>query len=242
MSSGSKHTEVCSGGLWHFYLAFAANETICAIWSLMMAGECKEYLFKVLVIGENGVGKTCIIRRYAHQLFSENYRVTIGVDFSLKVINWDSSTSVRLQLWDIAGQERFGNMTRVYYKGAVGAFVVFDLTRAYTFEAVTKWKEDLDCKVKLPDGRPIPTVLLANKCDQKNKYTDFFLDNFCQEAGFLGWFNTSAKENINVEKAGQFLVERILENTREQPFEEGKNDRVKLDQAPMMAESGVQCC
>jgi len=65
---------------------------------------------------------------------------------------------------DIAGQERFGNMTRVYYKEAVGAFVVFDVTRVNTFEAVAKWKNDIDCKVTLPpDDKPIPVVLLANK-------------------------------------------------------------------------------
>ncbi|XP_055741253.1 ras-related protein Rab-32-like isoform X2 [Salvelinus fontinalis] len=157
--------------------------------------ECKEYLFKVLVIGELGVGKTSIIKRYVHQLFSQHYRATIGVDFALKVINWDSKTLVRLQLWDIAGQERFGNMTRVYYKEAVGAFVVFDVTRGSTFEAVSKWKHDLDSKVKLANGSPIPSVLLANKCDQKNETSNntSLMDNFCKETGFLGWFETSAK-------------------------------------------------
>lgn len=66
--------------------------------------ESREHLFKVLVIGELGVGKTSIIKRYVHQLFSQHYRATIGVDFALKVINWDSKTLVRLQLWDIAGE------------------------------------------------------------------------------------------------------------------------------------------
>lgn len=86
-------------------------------------------------------------------------------------------------------------MTRVYYKEAVGAFVVFDVTRGSTFEAVSKWKHDLDSKVKLANGSPIPSVLLANKCDQKKEgYKDTTLmDNFCKETGFLGWFETSAK-------------------------------------------------
>lgn len=86
-------------------------------------------------------------------------------------------------------------MTRVYYKEAVGAFVVFDVTRGATFEAVSKWKHDLDSKVKLANGNPIPSVLLANKCDQKKESTNStaLMDNFCKETGFLGWFETSAK-------------------------------------------------
>lgn len=123
----------------------------------------RDHLYKVLVIGDLGTGKTSIIKRYVHQFFSQHYRATIGVDFALKVINWDDNTIIRLQLWDIAGQERYGNMTRVYYKEAVGAFIVFDVTRVQTFESVANWKNDLDSKVQLPDGSPIPCVLLANK-------------------------------------------------------------------------------
>uniref|UniRef100_A0A673GXL9 RAB38, member RAS oncogene family n=1 Tax=Sinocyclocheilus rhinocerous TaxID=307959 RepID=A0A673GXL9_9TELE len=112
----------------------------------------KEHLYKILVIGDLGVGKTSIIKRYVHQNFSPNYRATIGVDFALKVLNLAQET-VRLQLWDIAGQERFGNMTRVYYREAMGAFIVFDVTRPSTFEAVTRWKEDLDAKLSLSNGK-----------------------------------------------------------------------------------------
>jgi small GTP-binding protein len=130
-----------------------------ALCSQSQAGEGerqqKEYLYKILVVGDIGVGKTSLIKRYVHNIFSMHYKATIGVDFALKVIQWDNQTVVRLQLWcasplwgqcaspcdrDIAGQERFGNMTRVYYKEAVGAFVVFDVTRVGTFEAVAKWK------------------------------------------------------------------------------------------------------
>ncbi|XP_032389148.1 ras-related protein Rab-38b [Etheostoma spectabile] len=170
-----------------------------------------EHLYKVLVIGDLGVGKTSIIRRYVHQTYSTNYRATIGVDFALKVLNWDSET-VRLQLWDIAGQERFGNMTRVYYREAMGAFIVFDVTRPTTFEAVIKWKEDLDSKLMLTNGQSIATVLLANKCDQGKELINnsIKMNQFCKDHGFLGWFETSAKDNLNIGEAANFLVKHIM--------------------------------
>ncbi|KAG8002085.1 Ras-related protein Rab-38 [Nibea albiflora] len=212
----------------------------------------KEHLYKILVIGDLGVGKTSIIKRYVHHNFSPNYRATIGVDFALKVLNWDQET-VRLQLWDIAAyqinftvrnfygqvhrqtrtpktpppilplsvstsylpqsQERFGNMTRVYYREAMGAFIVFDVTRPASFEAVTKWKEDLDSKLTLANGKHVATVLLANKCDQgRDVLTNngIKMEQFCQENGFVGWYETSAKENINIDEAANCLVKHII--------------------------------
>jgi Ras-related protein Rab-32 len=173
-----------------------------------------EYLYKILVVGDIGTGKTSIIKRYVHNIFSSAYKSTIGVDFALKVLKWDNNTVIRLQLWDIAGQERFGNMTRVYYKEAVGALVVFDITRPPTFDAVQKWKSDIEHKVFLPDERPIPCVLLANKCDLPNAINKSKeeMDNYCAEYGFAGWFETSARENKNIEESVKFLVEKILEN------------------------------
>ncbi|XP_055320609.1 mucin-5AC isoform X1 [Sitodiplosis mosellana] len=179
--------------------------------------EKREHLYKILVIGELGTGKTSFIKRYVHQFFSQNYRATIGVDFALKVLNWDQNTIIRLQLWDIAGQERFGNMTRVYYKEAVGAFIVFDVTRSATFDAVIKWKQDLDSKVQLPNGSPIPCILIANKCDQSKQgivNTPAKMDEYVKEHGFAGWFETSAKENINIEEAARALVNKILLNDK----------------------------
>lgn len=96
----------------------------------------------------------------------------------------------------LSGQERFGNMTRVYYREAMGAFIVFDVTRPASFEAVTKWKEDLDSKLTLANGKHVATVLLANKCDQgRDVLTNngIKMEQFCQENGFVGWYETSAK-------------------------------------------------
>jgi len=182
-----------------------------------------EYLYKILVVGDIGTGKTSIIKRFVHGIFSMHYKSTIGVDFALKVINWDPKTEVRLQLWDIAGQERFGNMTRVYYKEAVGAMIVFDVTRVSTFEAVAKWKADIDAKVTYgADEKPIPVVLLANKCDLAKEgfvKTANEMDKYVKENNFLSWFETSAKDNINIDKAAKCLVAHILDNDirRNQP-------------------------
>ncbi|CAG8456122.1 7094_t:CDS:2 [Ambispora gerdemannii] len=180
--------------------------------------EVKEYLYKILVIGDLGTGKTSIIKRYVNNVFSMHYKSTIGVDFALKVLQWSPDTVVRLQLWDIAGQERFGNMTKVYYKEALGALVVYDVTRPSTFDGVTKWKNDLDQKVSLPEawgGGSIPVVLMGNKCDLlKDGYSnksESEMIKYCEENGFVKWFDTSAKENHNVDEAARYLVSQILE-------------------------------
>ncbi|XP_057676918.1 ras-related protein Rab-38b [Corythoichthys intestinalis] len=184
-----------------------------------MAGPGKEHLYKVLVIGDLGVGKTSIIRRYVHHTFSHNYRATIGVDFALKVLRWEADETVRLQLWDIAGQERFGNMTRVYYREATGAMIVCDVTRPSTFEAVLRWKEDLDSKLTSGDGRGVATVLLVNKCEQGRKLANggLKIEQFCREHGFAGIFETSAKDNVNIDEAANFLVKQIM--AREHTFQ-----------------------
>lgn len=107
---------------------------------------------------------------------------------------------------------------QVYYKEAVGAFIVFDVTRVATFEAVQKWKSDVETKVTIPGTeQPIPVVLLANKIDlakeefAKNREQ---MDQFCRENNFVGWFETSAKDNVNIDKASAMLVQSILENVK----------------------------
>jgi len=169
----------------------------------------EEYVYKILVVGDLGCGKTSFIHRYVNHTFSNTYRATIGVDFALKTLR-RGKASIRLQLWDIAGQERFGHMTRVYYKEAVGAIIVFDMTREKTFQAVTKWKADIDDNLSV-DGVSIPVVLLANKCDLAEEPLDKeMMDKFCKENNFISWFETSAKDNINIDEAGNCLVEHIL--------------------------------
>lgn len=151
-----------------------------------------------------------------------------GQDPSADSLN---STLIRLQLWDIAGQERFGNMTRVYYREAVGAFVCFDQGRRQSFdEGVGRWKKDLDAKVKLKrmsdelEESGIPVVLLANKSDLDSKAVSTSeLESYCQENGFCGFFETSAKLDNNIQEAMMYLVRKVLENEKKRENWEENN-------------------
>ncbi|XP_065883653.1 ras-related protein Rab-32B-like isoform X2 [Dysidea avara] len=174
----------------------------------------EEHLYKVLVIGDFGVGKTSVIRRYTENHFSPNYKLTIGVDFSLKALQWDDKTKINLQLWDIAGHERFGHMTRVYYKYAIAAIIVFDLTRPASFESVIKWLHDVNQKVMLANEQPVPVILLANKSDLESvQITDDEVSKFCTDHKFAAWFKTSAKDGTNINEAMNCLVRSILNLT-----------------------------
>ncbi|XP_062296820.1 ras-related protein Rab-32 [Scomber scombrus] len=205
---------------------------------------CTEKLYKVLVIGESGVGKSSIILRYVQKHFDKGYKASVGVDFFMKAIEWDANTVVRLQLWDIAGQERFKKMSRVYYKEATGAVVVFDVTNSSTLEAASEWKQDLDSKVCLDSGRSVPAVLLANKCDMTGRDGDLVssLDSFCNDKGFLGWFETSAKDNINIDEAAAFLVKQMILCDTGLSNEERHRDKIKVSQTLEESQSQSLCC
>lgn len=149
----------------------------------------------------------------------------------MKVLKWNKDgdkkdddkkdVNVRLQLWDIAGQARFGTMTRVYYKEVSAAIIVFDVTHNATFDAVKKWKADIDAKVTLNNDKPIPVILLANKCDLLEKDNEALcewdklkekINDLCITNGFIAWFETSAKDGLNIDLTANNLVNIIMEN------------------------------
>eukprot|EP01013_Petalomonas_cantuscygni_P016143 TRINITY_DN33098_c0_g1_i1.p2 TRINITY_DN33098_c0_g1~~TRINITY_DN33098_c0_g1_i1.p2 ORF type:complete len:215 (-),score=39.95 TRINITY_DN33098_c0_g1_i1:197-841(-) len=204
-------------------------------------GDAPDHVFKILVVGVNNAGKTCLIRQYVHKLFQANIKPTIGVDFALKVLE-RGTRPVTVQIWDIAGQERCGSMTRVYYQAAVGALVVYDSTDPASFDGVSTWKDDIDYKVLMPDGNPIPCVLVANKCDlpENPPRSDEWLDQYARRHGFVGWVRTSARENTRVDDAFHMLIDHVLElhAPPQQPSEPNPH-RASLAQ-PAQAEK--KCC
>lgn len=190
-----------------------------------------EYVFKVIVIGQPSTGKTSYIKRYVHELFSNRYKATIGVDFALKTLEYDENTIVRLQLWDIAGQERFQSLSRAYYRDAVGAFLVLSVNEP-RLESILMYKNGLDSQVSLSDGSTIPCLLLANKCDligdeQKLKEESKRLKLFAKENGFIDCIMTSSKLNINVDSAARVLVAEILRRQENLNYEQDAGGQIE---------------
>ncbi|KAG1714137.1 Ras-related protein Rab-7L1 [Nymphon striatum] len=159
-----------------------------------------EKLFKVIIIGDPTVGKTSFVQRYVNDAFKGEYKGTVGVDFALKVIKWSETETVKLQLWDIAGQERFTWMTRVYYKDAHGCIIMFDLTNRHSFLNTLKWKKDVDSKCQLENGKPIPCILLANKCDLAHiQVEQSDIETFYKDHNFIGWTEISVKNGSMID-------------------------------------------
>ncbi|CAH1783502.1 unnamed protein product [Owenia fusiformis] len=213
-------------------------------------GSVSEKLFKIIIIGDPTVGKTSFVQRYVNETYRRDYKGTIGVDFALKVIKWNEETNIKLQLWDIAGQERFTSMTRVYYKDAHACVIMFDLTQKTSFQNSLKWKMDLDSKCTLPDGSYIPCVLLANKCDLQHREVEQpEIENFCKENDFIGWTEISVKENLMVEEAMKFLIEEMMMkyDMLDSSSDAGRDNEadganIKLKQSQSVSKEGASKC
>lgn len=169
-----------------------------------------DVLYKLLVVGEAGAGKTCLVRRYVHNCFHAGTMQTIGVDFALKTLRRGGGETTVLQLWDIAGQERYGQMMRVYFHGAVGALVVCDTQRPETIDLTARWKNEIDQKVRLPDGSTVPCVLALNKTDLGPcPRSQAEVAAMADELGFSAVRYTSAKTGEGVGEALAALVDAV---------------------------------
>lgn len=166
-----------------------------------------DYLFKFILIGDSTVGKTCILTRFVDGWFKAESDPTIGVEFGSKLLKCKSGYTVRLQVWDTAGQENFRSITRSYYRGAIGALLVYDVTNPNSFENLPSWlKDSLDAT-----NQNIGVVLVGNKSDldQDRQVNKEVAKNFAKENNLL-FLETSAKNGTNIEKIFQILSEQIL--------------------------------
>lgn len=161
--------------------------------------ESFDFLFKIVLIGDCGTGKTCVVQRFKNGTFLERHGNTIGVDFSMKTVMVDGK-KVKLQIWDTAGQERFRTITQSYYRSANGVIIVYDITKRSSFLSVGKWVEE----VRRYSGSSILVALVGNKADLDTLREVEFeeAEAMCQympEVLFV--LEASAKENSNIEEA-----------------------------------------
>jgi small GTP-binding protein len=162
-----------------------------------MARKPFQYSVKTVIVGDSGVGKTSILFRFVNEKFQTEVPSTLGVEFMSKVVD-TQSRPLEMQLWDTAGQELFRSVTRGYYRGAVGAFVVFDLTKRESFANLPQWITDLQSTAR----RDVVIVLLGNKADlvDAKDVTNFEAEEFAKRNN-VAYFETSAKTGDNVEAA-----------------------------------------
>lgn len=150
---------------------------------------------KLLMIGDSGVGKTCLLLRYASDSFSPTFITTIGIDFKIKNILLDGKR-IKLQIWDTAGQERFRTITTSYFRGAQGILLVYDCTDRQTFQSIRNWVAQIGMHADVNVNK----ILVANKCDMPKAVTTEEGQALADEYG-IKFFESSAKQDINVEKA-----------------------------------------
>ncbi|XP_023248793.1 ras-related protein Rab-7L1-like [Seriola lalandi dorsalis] len=205
-----------------------------------------EHLLKILIVGDGDVGKSSFVHRYVNGQFNKTYKMTVGVDFSVKLLHWSDKEKVRLQLWDVAGQERFISMTRIYYKGALGCVMMFDVTSTSSFLNCRHWKQDLDNKAILPNGHSIPCILLANKCDLAQRVVSAeSINRFSKANGFVAWMETSVKDNTNIGEAMRRLVQEILSvKSNLDSVQPGPEDSVnpQLESEDSSSSRAAGCC
>jgi Ras-related protein Rab-1A len=176
--------------------------------------EC-DYIYKYVVIGEAGVGKTSIVRQYVYNDYGDNYNTTIGVDFSCKTMTVQDKI-IRIQIWDTAGQESFRSIINTYYKNAIGVIIVVDDNTPSQLENIKYWKNEYYKKQKNTN----PTVffmVILNKIDQfdKNERHDLIHD-YCDDNNIL-FYGTSAKSGCNINECFRNFTNNIHEKTKDMP-------------------------
>jgi|EP00550_Attheya_septentrionalis_P005776 Ras-related protein Rab-8A len=160
---------------------------------------------KLLMIGDSGVGKTCLLLRYANDSFSPTFITTIGIDFKIKNIKVDDK-KIKMQIWDTAGQERFRTITTSYFRGAQGILMLYDVTDRRSFESIRNWINQIEQHADVHVNK----VLVGNKCDMLDEKVVSTEEGqkLAKEYG-IPFFECSAKNNINVESTFLNLAKNV---------------------------------
>lgn len=197
----------------------------------------KQKSFKILVLGEIAAGKTCLIIRYTNGNFKEDSISTIGVDVKSKDVTVNK-VKYKFNIWDTAGQEKFYSIGKTYYNGVNGIVIAFDLSEAGAIKKLNGWLNKLKENI---DSTVIPIVIAGTKCDLKNIQIKKEAINVIASLHKSKYFETSAKNNINVDEAFQYLAEEIIRRKREDN-EEDNNTISDLNDAKTNNKKEGKCC
>ena len=206
------------------------------------AEDREDYKLKIVIVGDSGVGKTNLIRRFIANEFNINSKATVGVEFSSKAFKINDKI-FKIEMWDTAGQERYKSMTAAYYKGAKGALIVYDTTNARSFENVEKWLSE----IKEKSSKDIKLIIIGNKIDLKESKA-VTTEQALSKAKELGspLMETSALDSTNVKEAFYDLlkemyleVSKALEIVENQDLAKNKNG-IQLETNEQKKKKG--CC
>uniref|UniRef100_A0A3Q3JVZ6 Ras-related protein Rab-19 n=1 Tax=Monopterus albus TaxID=43700 RepID=A0A3Q3JVZ6_MONAL len=180
-----------------------------------------DFLFKIILVGDSDVGKTCVVQSFKSGIFTEKQQNTIGVDFTVRTLDVDGK-KVKMQVWDTAGQERFRTITQSYYRSAHGAMVAYDITRRATFESVPHWIRE----VEHYGAASVVLILIGNKSDLHSQRQVLFEDacTLAENNGVLAALETSAKEAQNVEAAFILMARELLARNGMTMIDEASQD------------------
>ncbi|OHS95311.1 small GTP-binding protein [Tritrichomonas foetus] len=193
-----------------------------------MLGRKFDYSLKVVVVGDSGVGKTCLLIRYVRDVFDEESQPTLGVEFMTKIVATDRHR-IQLQLWDTAGQELFRSVTRGYYRGSAGALLVFDLTNRDSFENIGRWLQDIRDVAR----SDVVTLLIGNKSDKAGDQRAVSTEEAQEfaKAHNMQYFETSAKTGTNIAESIEACVAVIEKNVDDGAYEvTPNNDNIDFPQ------------
>eukprot|EP01096_Ripella_sp_DP13-Kostka_P007993 TRINITY_DN2957_c0_g1_i1.p1 TRINITY_DN2957_c0_g1~~TRINITY_DN2957_c0_g1_i1.p1 ORF type:complete len:228 (-),score=75.14 TRINITY_DN2957_c0_g1_i1:227-841(-) len=196
-----------------------------------------DHLFKVLLLGDSNVGKSCFLLRFTDDTFLDSFTTTIGVDFKLKTFEVDGK-SVKLQIWDTAGQERFRTITSSYYRGAHGIIIVYDLTNQQTFSNVHHWIKEVD-RYAVSN---VPKIIVGNKsdCDTLRAVDQNTGRDFANSMGNI-FLEASAKTGYNIEETFTVLVREMVR--RQDPSHQSSDmDGLSLVEDDVLKKQGSCFC
>lgn len=181
-----------------------------------------DYLFKLVIVGDSGVGKSRLLIRFSDRTYNDSYISTVGVDYKIRTIELNGKT-IKLQIWDTAGQERFHAITSTYYRGANGIIIVYDITNLNSFNNVTKWLTEIEryaCE-------NVVKLLVGNKSDLNCLRTVEYkkAQEFAQWRN-MSFLETSAKCMINIDKTFTLIAVNIRNLTNLTPQIENQNENI----------------